>query len=75
MKKLIKSLELRRSDLFALLGLFPFAILLIFGQLFMQYPDPNDVALPLWAAIIVFLMMIGFWGYYLYEAVWNNMAK
>ena len=75
MKKFIKSMELRRSDLFALLGLFPFAILLIFGQLFMQYPNPNDVAFPLWAAIIIFLMMIGFWGYYLYEEVWKKRGE
>lgn len=75
MKKFIKSLELRRSDLFALLGLFPFAVLLIFGQLFMQYPNPDDVALPLWAAIIVFLAMIGFWGYYLYEEVWKKREE
>ena len=72
MNAFIKSLKLRWTDLAFVLGMFPFAILLIFGQLFMQYPDPNNVALPMWAAIFCFVAMLGFWGYYLYEEVWKK---
>ncbi len=75
MKKFIQSLELRRSDLFILLGLVAYVTFLLFGQLFMQYPNPNDVALPLWAAIIAFVLMVGFWGYYLYLEVYKNKEQ
>ena len=66
MKKFIQSLELRLSDLFLLIGFLGFAIFLIFGQEFMQHQNPNDVALPLWAAIVSGVIMIGSWIYYLY---------
>lgn len=72
MKSFIKSLQLRWTDLAFVLGMIPFAVLLIFGQLFMQNPDPNNVAIPMWAAIICFIAMLGFWGYYLYEEVWKK---
>ena len=66
MKKFIQSLELRLSDLFLLIGFLSFAIFLIFGQEFMQHQNPNEVALPLWAAIVSGVIMIGSWIYYLY---------
>ena len=66
MKKFIESLHLRLSDLLLLIGFIAFAIFLIFGQEFMQHPNPNEVALPLWAAIPCFIVMIGCWGAYLY---------
>ena len=66
MKKNIDSLQLRLSDLFLAIGFLCWAIFLIFGQLFMQFQNPNDVALPLWAAILCFIVMVGSWGYYLY---------
>ena len=66
MKKFIKSLELRISDLLLLVGFVAFAMFLIFGQLFMQFQDPNQVSFPLWAAIPCFVIMIGCWSYYLY---------
>lgn len=75
MKNFIKKLELRRSDLMLLIGFIPFAIFLIFGQLFMQFPNPNDVALPLWAGIICFVVMVVCWGYYLYLEVYNSKEK
>ena len=75
MKNFIKSLELRTSDLFLLIGFLAFIPFLIFGQLFMQYQDPNEVALPLWAIIICFILMIGCWGYYLYLEVYKNKDK
>ena len=75
MKNFIKSLELRISDLFLLIGFLPFAIFLIFGQIFMQYQDPQQVALPLWAGIICFIVMIGSWGYYLYLEVYRSKEK
>ena len=75
MKNFIKSLELRISDLFLLIGFLAFIPFLIFGQLFMQYQDPNEVALPLWAIIICFILMIGCWGYYLYLEVYKNKDK
>ncbi|MBO6280047.1 MAG: O-antigen ligase family protein [Bacilli bacterium] len=65
MKKFIKSLNLRLSDLLLFIGFIPFAIFLVFGQLFMQYTDPLEVALPLWAAIICFVIALGTWVYYL----------
>ena len=67
MKSFIASLKLRRSDLFLLLGFLSFIPFLIFGQLFMQYPDPNDVAFPLWAIIPCFIISAVCWGYYIYD--------
>ena len=75
MKAFIKSLQLRWTDLAFVVGLIPFAVLLIFGQLFMQYQNPDEVALPLWAAILCFVAMLGFWGYYLYEEVWKKRGE
>ena len=75
MKNFIASLKLRKSDLFLLIGFLPFAIFLIFGQLYMQFQDPNDIALPLWAAIICFVVMIGSWAYYLYLEVYQSKDK
>ncbi len=75
MKNFIKSLELRRSDLFLLIGFIPFTIFMIFGQLFMQFQNPSDVALPLWAAITCFVVMVGCWGYYLYLEVYLHKEK
>ena len=75
MKNFIKSLKLRKSDLFLLIGFLPFAIFLIFGQLYMQFQNPNDVALPLWATIVCLVVMVGCWGYYLYLEVYLNKNK
>lgn len=75
MKNFIKSLQLRLSDLFLLIGFLPWAIFLIFGQLFMQFQNPADVALPLWAAILCFAVMIGCWSYYLYLEVYRSKDK
>ena len=47
-------------------GFLPFAVILIFGQLFMQFQNPSDVALPLWAAILCFAVMVIAWSFYLY---------
>ena len=70
MKAFIKSLQLRWTDLAFVVGLIPFAVLLIFGTIFMQYPNPEDVTLPLWAMILCFIFLLGCWGYYLYKEVW-----
>ena len=72
MKNFIKSLELRLSDLFLLIGFLGLVVFLIFGQLFMQYEKPSEVALPLWVAIISFIIMIGCWSYYLYLEVYKK---
>lgn len=66
MKKLIKSMELRWSDLFLLIGFIAFALFLCFGQEFMQHTDPTIVNFPLWLSSIVFVVMIGTWGVYLF---------
>lgn len=66
MKNWIKSLKLRWSDLCLLVGFIPFALFLVFGQLFMQYADPNEVAFPLWAIIICFVISALAWGAYIY---------
>ena len=75
MKAFIKSLQLRWSDLAFVVGFIPFAVLLIFGQLFMQFPNPDDVALPLWAAIMCFIVLLISWGYYLYIEVWKKKRE
>ena len=75
MKKFIQSLELKISDLFLLIGFLAFIPFLIFGQLFMQYQNPSEVALPLWLAIICFVVMVGSWGYYLYLEVYLKKEK
>lgn len=75
MKNFIKSLKFRLSDLFLLTGFLPFAIFLIFGQLFMQFQDPADVAFPLWAAILCFVVMVISWSIYLYLEVYRSKDK
>lgn len=75
MKNFIKSLKFRLSDLFLLTGFLPFAIFLIFGQLFMQFPDPAGVAFPLWAAILCFVVMVISWSIYLYLEVYRSKDK
>lgn len=65
-KAFIKSLELRWSDLLIFVGFLPFALFLIFGQLFMQYPNPDDVAFKPWMIIVSFIVSIGCWGAYIY---------
>ena len=75
MKNFIKSLQFRLSDLFLLIGFLPWAIFLIFGQLFMQFQNPSDVALPIWAAIPCFIVMIASWSIYLYLEVYRSKDK
>ena len=75
MKKFIDSLHLRLSDLLLLIGLVSFAIFLIFGQEFMQHPNPNDVPLPLWLAIVSFIIMIASLGSYLYIELYVRKEK
>ena len=65
LKQFITSLELRLSDLLFVIGFIPLAIFLIFGQLFMQYPNPDEVDLKLWAIIPLFIVLIGSWGAYI----------
>ena len=69
MKNFIKGLNLRLSDVLLLVGLVPFAVILIFGTIYMQFPDPSKVSLPMWAAILCFVALIGCWGYYIYKEV------
>ena len=75
MRNFINSLKFRLSDLFLLIGFIPFAVFLIFGQLFMQFTDPAQVAFPLWAAILCFVVMVGCWSYYLYLEVYRSKEK
>ena len=75
MKNFIKSLQFRLSDLFALLGLIPFAFFLGFGQEFMQKPDPLVVGFPMWAIIVCLILMLAFWGYYLYLELFKKSDK
>ena len=72
MKKIIQSLKLRWSDLALLVGFLPYTIFLVFGQLFMQYQNPFDVALPAWAAIVCFIIMIAGCGTYLYLEMYRS---
>lgn len=66
MKNFIKSLELRWSDLFILIGFIPFALFLVFGQAFMQTDVPSEVPFTIPAIIVCFLIMVLSWGAYLY---------
>ena len=75
MKNFIKSLELRLSDLLLLLGFIPYAIFLTFGQVFMQKENPNEVALPLWAAILCLVAFLVAWSFYLYKEVYLSKKK
>ena len=65
-KNFIKSLELRWSDLCIAVGFLPFTLFLIFGQLFMQYPNPDEVAFKPWMIIVSFVISVGAWGTYIY---------
>ena len=75
MKKFINSLELRWSDLFLFVGFVAYAMFLIFGQLFMKFENPVEVAFPLWAQIICLVAMLGCWSYYLYKEVYLQKGK
>ena len=75
MKAFIKSLKLRWTDLAFVVGLVPFAVILIFGVFYMQYPNPNDTHLPLAVAIVSFVALLGCWGYYIYEEVWKKREE
>ena len=56
----------RWSDLFLVLGFAPVAVFLIFGPEYMQFPNPDDVALKaIWIAIC-FIFMVLCWGVYIY---------
>lgn len=75
MKKFISSLKLRLSDLFLLIGFIGFAMFLIFGQEYMQHPNPSEVSFPLWASIPCFTIMLCSWIYYLYLEVYKSKEK
>ena len=65
-KNFVSSLHLRLSDLLIFIGFIFFALFLIFGQLFMQYPNPNDVAFKLWMIIPSFVIVAVCWSAYTY---------
>ncbi len=75
MNNLFKSIKFRISDLFLALGFINFAVILIFGQLFMQFQNPSDIALPLWATILCFTVMVISWSLYLYLEVYRSKEK
>ena len=56
----------RLSDLFLILGFIPMVVFLIFGPEFMQYPDPNGVALKVYWIVPCFLFLVFSWGIYIY---------
>lgn len=62
----IKNLKFRLSDLFLAIGFVCFGVFAIFGQLFMQQQDPANVALPLPAMIVTFVIGIGSFITYLF---------
>ena len=65
-KDFVASLHLRLSDLMLLIGFLPFTLFLIFGQLYMQIHDPNELGLKIWIFIPLFVISLCAWGYYLY---------
>ena len=75
-KTFIKSLQLRLSDLLLFVGFIPFAIFLIFCQLYMQFHNPDDLALKIWLFIPLFVITFGCWAVYLYlEHKRDNLPK
>lgn len=75
MKKFLKSLELRLSDLFLLIGFIPFAFFIVNGQVFMQHQDPSEVNFPLWAIMLCLAVMIPSWAIYLFLELKVNKVK
>ena len=75
MKNLSKTTKTILSFVSLGVGFLPFAVILIFGQLFMQFQNPSDVALPLWAAILCFVVMVIAWSFYLYLELWCSGEK
>lgn len=73
----IKGINFRLSDLFLGVGFVPMVVFLIFGQLFMQHPDPNDVPLKLWAIIPLFCVLALSWGVYIFleYKIGNSVSK
>ena len=73
MKKFIASLELRFSDLFLLLAAGSFALFIGVGQSFMNQMDLNaNMPLPMWIFTIFGIMMIVFFGLYLYIELFSK---
>ena len=64
--KIVSLLHLKLSDLFFAIGFIPMAVFLINGQLFMQYPNPEDVSLKLEAIIPLFVILVICWGIYIF---------
>ena len=56
----------RLSDLFLVLGFIPMAVFLIFGPEFMQFPDPNEVALKTVWIVPCFVFLLFCWSIYIY---------
>ena len=56
----------RLSDLFLILGFIPMVVFLIFGPEFMQFPNPDDVALKITWIIPCFAFLVICWGIYIY---------
>ena len=56
----------RLSDLFLILGFAPMVVFLIFGAEFMQFPNPDDVALKMVWIVPCFAFMVISWGIYIY---------
>ena len=56
----------RLSDLFLILGFIPMVVFLIFGPEFMQFPNPDDVALKMIWIIPCFAFLVICWGIYIY---------
>ena len=73
MKKFFASLELRFSDLFLLLAAGSFALFIGVGQNFMNQMDLNvSMPLPIWIFTVFGIMMIIFFGLYLYIEVFSK---
>ena len=56
----------RLSDLFLILGFAPMVVFLIFGAEFMQFPNPDDVALKIYWIAPCLVFMVLAWGIYIY---------
>ena len=76
MRSFIKSLELRLSDLFLLLGFIPFAFFSIFTNIFSEHSNPDEIDFKLWMMIPCFIITLGCWSYYIYlENKQGNLPK
>ena len=75
MIKLLKSINLRWSDLFLFTGICLFAPFLFFEQHFITNTNPGNVSFPLAAIVVCFILAFASWTAYLFFEKKNGNFK